>query len=170
MSTEKLRDLLIPVFAAAQVPGAERLETDRQWAMPLVASLKERMRLLPDAITVGRFYFVDPTEYEPKGVRKHFSRPGVDGDLMMLSTEFSNIPDDEFTKDTAEETLRRLAEEFGRKPAELIHPLRLALSGMTTGPGLFDIVFLLGKETCARRIAKAAQFARSYDPAKAEQD
>ena len=151
------------MFAAAGYATAADIEARRNWFRAVTGTLRERMKLLHDAVELGRFYFEEPTEYDPKGARKHFTRPGVDGDLMLLATAFTDIDDGEFTQERTEAALRGLAEEFGRKPAELIHPLRLALTGTTTGPGLFDIVTLLGKESCRSRIDRAVQYIRSGD-------
>jgi glutamyl-tRNA synthetase len=161
LSADDLLDRVTPVFEKAGLASADDIAGRRDWFRAVVASLQERMKVLNEAADLGRFYFIDPTEYDPKGVRKQFSRPGADGDLMLLSTQFAEIDDADFTKERTEEILRGLAEQFGRKPAELIHPLRLALTGTTAGPGLFDIVDLLGKKTCRRRIDRAVEFIRS---------
>jgi len=47
----------------------------------------------------------------------------------------------------------------------LIHPLRMALSGRTKGPGLFEIADILGQENCLTRIKKAIEFIQSLPPA-----
>lgn len=56
--------------------------------------------------------------------------------------------------------MRALADTLGRKPAELIHSLRLALTGLTMGSGLFEIVGLLGLDACLARIGRAVAFVR----------
>ncbi|HUU46224.1 MAG TPA: glutamate--tRNA ligase [Acidobacteriota bacterium] len=163
LPVDGLLDRTAPLFMAAGFATAEDVAARRDWYRAVVATLQERMKLLNDAVELSRFYFEEPTTYDPKGARKQFTRPGADGDLMLLAAAFADIDDTEFTKDRAEAALRGLAEEFGRKPAELIHPLRLALTGTTAGPGLFDIVTLLGKENCRVRIERAVQYIRSGD-------
>lgn len=63
-----------------------------------------------------------------------------------------------FNKFTTEETYRKLVEELQISSGELFHPTRLAISGRTFGPGLFDIMELLGKERTIKRIEKAIDF------------
>ena len=53
--------------------------------------------------------------------------------------------------------MRAVAEEFGVKASEVIHPVRVAVSGRTTGPGLFEILATLGKERCLRRLDRALE-------------
>ncbi|MCK4754945.1 MAG: glutamate--tRNA ligase, partial [Calditrichia bacterium] len=59
-----------------------------------------------------------------------------------------------------EKIVRELADTLGIKAGTLIHPLRLALTGRTTSPGIFDVMQILGRETVIRRIEKALK--RSY--------
>ena len=51
--------------------------------------------------------------------------------------------------------LRALAEERGAGAGRIIHPVRLAVSGVPGGPSLFEMMAVLGKDTCVRRIRKA---------------
>jgi glutamyl-tRNA synthetase len=160
LSKAELLDRLAPVLIAAGLIDADRVAAKRPWMENVAASLRERLRLLPDAVDLGRFYFTDQFEFDAKGVQKHFARPGVDGDLALLADELRRLPADGFSAERAEAVLRTLAETLGRKPAELIHPLRLALTGLTLGPGLFEIVGLLGRDTCVARIDRAVEFIR----------
>ncbi|MBT9588130.1 glutamate--tRNA ligase, partial [bacterium] len=54
-----------------------------------------------------------------------------------------------------EAILRQLCEERGVGAAALIHPVRLALSGVGGGPGLFELMEVLGREVCGRRLQQA---------------
>ena len=71
----------------------------------------------------------------------------------MLREEFLQLQTPR--KEEYEEALHRVTEKLKIKNADLIHPLRLAVSGMGIGPGLFDILFILGKEETIRRITMA---------------
>jgi len=137
------------------------IETRWHWMLKVVRSLKERMRRLTEFIDKGRFFFTERFDYEDKGVAKHFSRPDVIADLETLAKAFKEIPDEKFDPERTEQALRALAELQSRKPAELIHPLRLALTGMTTGPGMFEVMDILGRELCLARITRAVEFIRS---------
>lgn len=75
-------------------------------------------------------------------------RVSLFADRLELLEEYSHI--------SIESVLRQLAEELHIKPSLLIHPTRLALSGRTTGPGLFEMAEVLGKECVVRRLRSAA--------------
>jgi glutamyl-tRNA synthetase len=71
----------------------------------------------------------------------------------MLVEELEKAP--AFTTQSIEEALRILAEQLGVGAGKLIHPTRLALSGKVVGPGLFEMMELLGKDRVVRRLRTA---------------
>ncbi|MEM7203610.1 MAG: glutamate--tRNA ligase [Planctomycetota bacterium] len=71
--------------------------------------------------------------------------PSSDGSPAAGSTPFANTAD-------LEQVTRQLADELGAKFGHLVHPIRAALTGTNKGPGLFDVMFLLGKQRCLRRL------------------
>jgi glutamyl-tRNA synthetase len=164
MSTNELLERLTPVLMDSGLVTRLHIQTHWSWMLRIVGTLRERIRLLNDVVEQGAFYFTDRFDFEEKGVRKYFTRPGAAEDLALLMTEFERTPESEFTKEHSEKLLRQLSEQLGRQPAELIHPLRLALSGKTTGPGLFDIVEILGRDRCVERLRKAIHFIRESAP------
>ena len=59
---------------------------------------------------------------------------------------------------------RKFADDLGVKFGHLVHPVRAALTGTNKGPGLFDIVYLLGKERCVQRLRRAASASTPGQP------
>jgi nondiscriminating glutamyl-tRNA synthetase len=125
----------------------------------VVSLLKERCRLLTDFAGQGRYFFTDEFDYEPKGVKKHFSTPDVDRHLETLAERFSKLP--KFDVEETETCLRSLTEELEISAAKLIHPTRLATTGTTKGPSLFDLLEVLGQEVVVRRMRRAIDFIRA---------
>ena len=66
-----------------------------------------------------------------------------------------------FDADSLESAFRQRAEQIGVKAGNLIHPARLALTGRTSTPGLFEVMELLGQSTCRQRIQAAQRFVAS---------
>lgn len=121
----------------------------------IVDSLKERVRTLLDFATLGSYFFTDDLAYDPAAAQKQFTSDN--GELLTeLANRFEKIKT--FDKHSVEEALNCLADEKGIKRGQIIHPTRLALSGMTVGPGLFEILDILGKEKSVARIRKAVEF------------
>lgn len=120
-------------------------------ALPLVA---ERSRTLAEVYDSLLPYISDDLVYDEEGLKKHFRKDtqAVRTRLALYRERLAALP--EFTKEAAEEALRLLVEELGVKPGELIHPVRLAVTGRTVGPPLFDCLVLLGRERVLARLAK----------------
>ncbi len=121
----------------------------------IVDSLKERVRTLLDFATLGSYFFTDDLSYDPVAAQKQFTSDNADL-LTELANRLEKITT--FDKQSAEAILNSLADEKGIKRGLLIHPTRLAISGMTVGPGLFDILDILGKEKSVQRLRKAVAF------------
>lgn len=122
----------------------------------LVKVTRDRAKTLDELADQLAFFFQDITEYQEKGVKKHFSKDDAVELLEKGADALENL--EEFTHDTTEKTFRKITADMGKKAAKLIHPTRLAISGRTVGPGLFDIIVLLGKEKTVARMRKAAQW------------
>ncbi|MBT9252684.1 MAG: glutamate--tRNA ligase [Brockia lithotrophica] len=118
-------------------------------------------------------YFYRPVEaYDPKGVGKHFALPPdsekvaenltkaleVAARLEQAAQALASV--EIWSAPYLEPVYRALIERLGIKSGELIHPTRLALTGRTVGPGLFDVMELLGKETTIERLRRAARWIR----------
>ena len=129
--------------------------TDRDYALKVVGLLRERCRTLADFAVQGRFFFRDDYSFNPKAVRKHWSKEpdAVTERLCWLRDAFAAL--DAFDTDAVEGVIRDLSERHGLKAAQFIHPCRLALTGEMAGPSLFHLVVVLGKETCIDRLDKA---------------
>ena len=154
----RLVDLVRPFLVEAGLTTQLWISSRWDWMMKFVHILKERCHLLSDFAEQGRFFFVDKFEYDPKGVEKHFSDNGICESLEKWIEVIRDLPD--FSVGSIEEALRKLVETLAMKPAELIHPTRLALSGETKGPPLFDMMELLGREKCLERLGRAMKFIR----------
>jgi glutamyl-tRNA synthetase len=117
---------------------------------------RDRAKTLDELADTIAFFFKDITEYEEKGIKKHFSKNDAAKLLTLGADALEEL--EEFTHDKTEEAFRNLTAEMGVKTAKLIHPTRLAISGRTIGPGLFDIIVLLGKEVTVKRMRKAVKW------------
>ena len=92
--------------------------------------------------------------------RKSTSQRRVENLLSQGKERLAQVQD--FTVENTEKAYRDLIEELNIKGGQIIHPTRLALTGRTAGPGLFDVMALLGKERCLKRLLKAIEFIKTY--------
>ncbi|MBI4349659.1 MAG: glutamate--tRNA ligase [Elusimicrobia bacterium] len=121
----------------------------------LAAAVKleqEKAKLLSDLPGLVEFFFRDPS-YDPKAVDKVLRAAGADKVLEELGPFLSAV--EPFTDKPLEEAIRRFCETTGRKTGQVFHPIRVAVSGKTTGPTLFGMLELLGRETVLARLEGA---------------
>ncbi len=103
----------------------------------------------------SRFYFQDPRPYEEKGARK-FLIPENAANLEEIKKRLEAMP--EFSEAALNQLFQDLTAETGLKMVQLAQPVRLALTGKTVSPGLFDIINILGKAEVLKRLNLALDF------------
>ncbi|MCB5558972.1 glutamate--tRNA ligase [Anaerosalibacter bizertensis] len=122
----------------------------------VVNVVREKVKLLTEIPEASSYFFKDIDQYEEKGVKKRFKKEGVTEILEKGKEALKNASS--FDVETVEKVYRDLIDELGIKGGDIIHPTRLAISGRTVGPSLFDIISILGKETCVERMDKAISY------------
>ncbi len=148
-ATSKLTDLLAPVLKNAGYPPES---FDRIWLENLVGLFKPRMSTLQDFINWAAFAFKDDFPVDAEARAQHLSEDRSK-EFRLLAERLSDVTD--FNIKTAEDTFRDLVAELGIKAGELVHPVRVALTGKSVGPGLFETMAILGKEKTVRRLSQA---------------
>ena len=103
------------------------------------------------------FYFDDNFNYNPEGAAKHFTSENQPR-LVAVRDAFAVL--DKFDAAELEATLKATAARLGIKPAALIHPTRLAVTGSNAGPSLYHLLEVLGKEKVRARIDRALTIGR----------
>ncbi|HUN66764.1 MAG TPA: glutamate--tRNA ligase [Bacteroidota bacterium] len=125
------------------------------YLISVIGAMRERVTSVADFILKSPYFFGQPESYEQEAVRKRWNArsPQV---LTALAREFSRIPPGS-GKEAFEEALHRTAAAEQVPNGELIHPLRLAVSGVSGGPGVFDIVAIIGPAETIGRIRNAIE-------------
>lgn len=128
-------------------------EQDTAYLGKVIKLMKERVNTIRDFADFGKYFFTEPDSYDSKGLEKHWNE-NMKGIFIKYSEQLEKI--NEWSPALLEENLRSFAENTGMKAAQLIHPLRLALTGITISPGIFELMEVLGKEKVMKRIQKLA--------------
>jgi glutamyl-tRNA synthetase len=119
-------------------------------AMP---SLKDRAKTLIELIEGSYFIFADrPLEIEPKALAVLTPENRELIDRLRVALEAATP----WTSETTEAAMRAFAETNNLKLGAVAQPLRAALTGRTTSPGIFDVLAVLGREECLARLADQA--------------
>ena len=135
---------------------------DESYLVKVVDLMKTRMKRLNDLFAYHQYFFIDPFQYDEKGIIQHFHQDGVSEKMENLLSEFDSCR--EFNAFEIERMIRGKAEETGISAGKLIHPLRLALTGQMQSPGIFELMELLGLECVKRRLQSGIQYIKSILP------
>ncbi len=145
--TTELAKALIPFL---QKVGLQDLDVGK--VCLAVATLKMRSKTLAEMAESARFYFVEEITYEEKGDRK-FLKPNVLGLMEEIGMRLEKA--DDFSQKGLETVFARFLEEKQIQLGKIAQPLRVALTGKTASPGLFEVMEVLGKEKVLKRITNA---------------
>jgi glutamyl/glutaminyl-tRNA synthetase len=138
--------------AAMQRQGLWREDIDPAYFRAVIACMGERIRLFSDLGEQAAFFFTEEYPYDEKSVKKRLRKEGA---LDLLREELATLEAVEpFTAAATDAALHALAARTGRSMGDLVHPVRVAVSGTGVGPGLFDMLEVLGKERVLARIRR----------------
>ncbi len=146
-------------LARAGLLPATLSDDDRARLVLLARAEKERVRTFPEIVERARRYYAEDVAYDAKAQENLRKAPGTDAMLAAYRAALASASWDESSK--LEVHAREHAKARGLKFGELVHPVRAALTGTTQGPGLFDVLRLVGRERALRRLATAEAFLRS---------
>jgi len=145
---EKLADSIVPMLKE-RFPKAEGYSLDRQRLEGLIKLYQGRINTLGDFLDWADFFFLDEIvigdDFKNKFLNQDLSK-----EFSMFINRLNQL--EQFTVTDIERTFRELVKELNINSRQLIHPLRVALTGKTIGPGLFEIIFYLGKEKIKTRL------------------
>lgn len=152
----ELRDRLVPILEAAGFDTSARSE---DWLTQMTVICQEKLPTLNHVVQQTDFFFVEPETYEEKGVKKQWGKEGALEKMHAIRAMLADL--DPLTHDTMKAAYEATAAEAEAGMGQYIHPTRLALTGKTVGPGLFELAELLGKDTCLRRIDRGIEYIKS---------
>ncbi len=148
------RELLGLVRPFLEELGIDELR-EEEGLLFLIKHAKERAKTLKELAWGIEYYFRDPEGYDEKGKAK-FLKPKILEPLKELLSLLDGL--ERWDQESMEPIFRGVVEKWSLKMVELAQPVRLALTGRTVSPGIFDVMFSLGKEKVLKRIKKLIEF------------
>lgn len=147
-SNEEVANLFAPIVANNGVD--ESMERITQ----VVAMMKDRVNFVKELWPLCSFFFIAPTEYDEKTVKKRWK-----ADSAKVMGELADVLEgiDDFSVEGQEPVVMKWVEEKGYKLGDVMNAFRLTLVGIGKGPGMFDISAFLGKEETLKRLRKAIE-------------
>ncbi len=147
-SNEEVANLFAPIVANNGVD--ETMERITK----VVAMMKDRVNFVKELWPLCSFFFIAPTEYDEKTVKKRWK-----ADSAKVMSELADVLEgiDDFSVEGQEPVVMKWVEEKGYKLGDVMNAFRLTLVGIGKGPGMFDISAFLGKEETLKRLRKAIE-------------
>jgi glutamyl-tRNA synthetase len=150
MPADELSERLLPIV------GAAGYSVDASYMRRVTPLIQERIKLLRDVLTVADFFFVK--QLPPYDVAQLVPQKG---DLVMarkaLERSREVLARTNFEHQALDQALRAAAQDLGLKPGQMFTPIRVAVTGRTAAPPLFETLEVLGRETTLARIDQALQ-------------
>jgi len=144
---------LVPLLETAGLKD-EVQAVSAGWLAQLVVLVKERAKTLVEMVDWVRPYFGQAVTFDEEAAEK-FLTPAIAPILSKLLTRFEAFP--AFSKQQWEEAFKQLVEEEGVKMGQLAQPVRVALTGRTASPGLFDVMEVLGQDRTLFRLRQGIE-------------
>jgi glutamyl-tRNA synthetase len=157
LAPDELARRVKPWLEAAGLWSDAYLSDRHAWFVAVLELLKPRARRLDDFGTLGRFFLTDKIDYDPVAVDTYLHQPGMDEHLVAFDCAIGGL--ESFDAVAIEAALRSVADARGVKAAALIHAVRVAVTGRTASPGLFEVLALLGRDRVRARMAEAMRLA-----------
>ena len=147
-SNEEVANLFAPIVANNGVDESMERITK------VVAMMKDRVNFVKELWPLCSFFFIAPTEYDEKTVKKRWK-----ADSAKVMGELAEVLEgiDDFSVEGQEPVVMKWIEEKGYKLGDVMNAFRLTLVGIGKGPGMFDISAFLGKEETLKRMRKAIE-------------
>ncbi|KAF0208048.1 MAG: hypothetical protein FD171_1205 [Actinobacteria bacterium] len=157
MSAQTLVDQMVPYLQAAGFLSPEEVSTRRDWLLRLAPLISERVKRLDEVVPMVGFLFADTVVIEESALAKVLGKEGAGVALDACRETLAGLS--AFDAATIEAALREVPERVGVKPKVVFQAVRVAVSGTTVSPPLFEVLELLGREQTLARIDVARKYA-----------
>ncbi len=128
----------------------------------IITTLQQRSATLDEMAAAAQFYFAEEIEYEKKAAKKFLKTKALEP-LGLLVEKLTGL--DEFEEKALEDVFRAVMAETDLKLGKIAQPVRVALTGRTASPGIFEIIEIIGKDQVLKRLAKAIDFIQATSSA-----
>ncbi len=160
LTTDEFFEAVQPYLMMDRAAG-ETLISSEEYVRNILPLIQERARTLVEVTELAQFFFVDELDYDSSLlIGKNMSQKSATEALRVPQQRLGQL--DSFDTESLEAILRPLAVELGLKTGQLFGTLRVAITGRTAAPPLFQTMAVLGKERCLKRIKAALDRLEAY--------
>ncbi len=152
LDTQELTGLIVPFLLQKRYIGKEY---DKERLVEIIELFKLRIKRLSDFPILADFFFQEKINFTAEAKSFLLEKKRTKGIFSKLIEALQRL--ESFDVQTVESASRQVIAEEGVRAGELIHPVRVALTGKRMGPGLFELMAVLGKEKVLKRLTQAMQ-------------
>ena len=153
LSTDEKLALMLPFLVQAKLvtdpPPADAVATVRK----VIEASGDRLKVAGDILGYADFFLLADPPMDQAAVKQRLSKPGVRALLEQAITALGGV--EPFAPAELETACKQIVDAAGLKIGDLIHPIRVAVTGKTVGPGLYDCLAILGREASLTRLTRA---------------
>jgi glutamyl-tRNA synthetase len=146
---------VVPFLAKEGLVSEPLDEATRARVVAVIEALGDRLKVFSDILKLGRYFFTTDLTYDSDAVKKRLRKEGVPELLAGLDELLARV--EPYDVATLEKAVHEFAESRGLPMGQVVNPLRVATTGQGVGPGLYDCLYILGRDACRRRIAQTLQ-------------
>ena len=151
LTTEQKASAVLPFLERANLAANATPEK----VTAVVLALGDRLKIFSDIVKLGSYFFTEELTHDPDAVKKRLKKDGVAALLGDLGGIIQAV--EPYDLATLEKAIHGYAESRGLKMGDVVNPLRVATTGQGVGPGLYDCLVILGRDSCVRRIAQTRE-------------
>jgi glutamyl-tRNA synthetase len=148
---EKLAELVMPFLIKEKIIK-EGQALDKEWLSKAIITLKERSKTLIELAQSLRYYIAEDIEYNAKAKEKFLNEKNL-ANLIEVKDALKTL--DNFIAPEIEKAFMSIVEKFNTKLGNIAQPVRVAITGKTESPGIFEVLEIVGKEKTLKRLEKA---------------
>lgn len=153
LSVETLCSRVVPIL---EDHGFDCSGKTPAWLAQMAAICQEKIPTLNHIVEYTDFFFQEVRAYEEKAVNKQWRVLGAAERMGRIRQTMAAI--DAWTHDVIKAAFEKVTQDSGESLGKFVHPTRLALTGKSVGPGLFELAELLGKTECLARVDRALAY------------
>ncbi len=153
LSAEDFAEMALPWLQKAGWVSESPSEDDLAYMREVTGLIHDRIVLLSEIPDVTSYFYNDDFEYEEKGVKKHLAKDTTPALLKSVIEGLAGLAG--WTRESVESAVREAGASRELDGGKVIHPVRMAVTGRTYGPGLFDLMQVIGRERCIARLERA---------------
>lgn len=149
--SERLIELVMPFLVKENVIKEDQT-FDKEWLSKAINTLKERSRTLIELANSLRYYIAEDIEYDLKAKEKFLNENSL-ASLVEVKAALKTL--DNFIAPEIERVFMSIVEKQKTKLGKIAQPVRVAVTGKTESPGIFEVLEIVGKEKTLKRLGKA---------------